>query len=142
MTWTADIMPDDALDPDSLVGRMLNPEPEFTAEELEMIAAPWSYLEPPPLWRAMRRAYDQSSVPTALADAAHPETGNCLTDRYGYAAEIEALRDWLLPEEPEPEPTRTDRLFGPAREAYLRWHERQRLRQLLTEQARIAIGDQ
>ena len=25
MTWTAAIMPDDALDPDSLVGRMLRP---------------------------------------------------------------------------------------------------------------------
>lgn len=44
----------------------------------------------PPLWRLMADAYDRSSVPAHLIDAADPETGDCLTDRYGYAAEIRA----------------------------------------------------
>jgi hypothetical protein len=52
-----------------------------------------------------------------------------LNDRHGYAAEIRALRDWLVPEE-EP-PTADDRL---ARD----WTVRMRLRDLLTEQAEIA----
>jgi hypothetical protein len=43
----------------------------------------------------MRHAYDQSSVPTALIESSDPETGDCLTDRYGYAAEIRALADWI-----------------------------------------------
>ena len=46
-----------------------------------------------PLWEVMRHAYDQSSVPTALIESSDPETGDCLTDRYGYAAEIRALAD-------------------------------------------------
>jgi hypothetical protein len=48
-----------------------------------------------PLWEVMRHAYDQSSVPTALIESSDPETGDCLTDRYGYAAEIRALADWI-----------------------------------------------
>jgi hypothetical protein len=44
----------------------------------------------PPLWEVMRRAYDTS--PPAPADA-----DNDWTDRHGYAAEIRALRDWLVP---------------------------------------------
>jgi hypothetical protein len=54
------------------------------------------------------------------------------------AAEIEALRDWLLPEEPEP--------FTPGLPSDKRWgsllwcayNERQRLRALLTQQAQVA----
>ena len=90
-----------------------------------------------PLWRVMRHAYDQSSAPTALADAADPETGDCLTDRYGYAAEIEALRDYILPPEPEPwlvdSPESMNSIAVTAMYA-----ERQRLRALLTNEARIA----
>ncbi len=49
----------------------------------------------PPLWRVMFDAYDTS--PPAPADA-----DNDWTDRHGYAAEIRALADWLVPEEPPP----------------------------------------
>jgi hypothetical protein len=41
----------------------------------------------------MWHAYDQSSVPTELIESSDPETGDCLTDRYGYAAELRALAD-------------------------------------------------
>jgi hypothetical protein len=121
MTWTAAIMPDDALPDDSLVGRMLKPEPEFTAEEVEMHAAPWAYLEPPeplPLWRVM------------LAAGWKGEAAEC------WAAEIEALRDWLLPEEPA---VISD--SAPDDPIWARFNERQRLRDRLTEQARIARGE-
>ena len=40
MTWHAAIMPDDALDPDSLVGRILNPapvRPELIADALQFM---------------------------------------------------------------------------------------------------------
>ena len=46
-----------------------------------------------PLWEVMWHAYDQSSVPTELIESSDPETGDCLTDRYGYAAELRALAD-------------------------------------------------
>jgi hypothetical protein len=120
MTWTAAIMADDRLDPDSLVGKILNPEPEFTDEEMEMIAAPWSYLQPLPLWDVMMFAGNN-------------EPG---TPRDAIAAEIEALRDWLLPEEPA---VISD--SSPDDPIWARFNERQRLRQVLTEQARIARGE-
>jgi len=46
-----------------------------------------------PLWEVMRHAYDQSSVPTELIESSDPETGDCLSDRYGYAAELRALAE-------------------------------------------------
>ena len=42
-----------------------------------------------PLWWIMQEAYFESRKP-----------GHC--DRLGYAAEIRAIADWLVPEEPEP----------------------------------------
>lgn len=44
-----------------------------------------------PLWRAIREAYGCSAAPSGNQDD--------WTERDGFAAEIRALRDWLLPEE-------------------------------------------
>lgn len=46
-----------------------------------------------PLWKVMRHAYDQSSVPSYLLNSTDSQTGDCLTDRYGYAAELRAIAD-------------------------------------------------
>lgn len=73
-----------------------------------------------PLWQLMFQAYARA-----------PDT-----DEEGYAAEIEALRDWLVPEEPEPTyPPGGDWTLT---QSYISWQERQRIRALLTEDARIA----
>lgn len=108
----------------------------------------------PPLWKVMFDAYDTS--PPAPVDA-----DNDWTDRHGYAAEIRALRDWLVPEEKEapraefdckPRQSynfKTNKCDGPFRyqhgdylrrqfkqdELNLEWKERQRLRALLTAEA-------
>jgi hypothetical protein len=80
MTWTAAVMSDDSLDPDSLVGRMLRQsESEYLPNTTEASKAL-------PLWIAMN-------------DADCNASGGYL---HAIAAEIEALRDWLLPEQPEP----------------------------------------
>jgi hypothetical protein len=47
----------------------------------------------PPLWQVMRRAYDISTVPQSLIDSSNPQTGDCLVDRYGYAAELRAIAE-------------------------------------------------
>jgi hypothetical protein len=80
-----------------------------------------------PLWRVMADAYDQSSVPTALIESSDPETGDCLTDRYGYAAELRAIADRVAPEE-------APAAWEPAYKLYER-HERQRIRALLLAEA-------
>ena len=123
MTWTAAIMPDDALPPDSLVGRMLNPLTDETGSgDVILDAQP----EPLPLWRVM----DRARFVAALED---DDDGSLC------AAEIEALRDVMLPEEPEPYITAWP---DPACfKRYSGWEERQRLRALLTQQARIARGE-
>ena len=140
MTWTA------ALDPTSLVGQMLNPEPvrpELMAEAQEFLddygddfktlaaieraeqgTPPPTTPEPLPLWRV-------------ISDAG--TSGPC-SQRDILAAEIEALRDWLLPEESDPwladSPESMNSLAITAM-----YTERQRLRAALTEQARIARGE-
>lgn len=86
--------------------------------------------KPPPLWRVMHRAYDESA----------PPGGGEWTNSCGYAAEIRALADWLVPEEPEPEvpdfPDAND--MAP----WQRWHERKRTRQrLLAEADRAERGE-
>jgi hypothetical protein len=130
MTWTAALLPDDALDPASLVGGMLNPEPECDdvppvlpeyASSLpvltEDVLSP-ATAEPMPLWRVMEHA------------GMH-EPG---TPRDAIAAEIDALRDSMLPDEPEPH-----RAHGqPGSPNWERWDERRELRAWLTKQARIA----
>lgn len=188
MTWTAAIMPDDALPPDSLVGRMLRPsaddvtwdtpkefrakgarvsgangEPiaEFVFDECTMkdgetyrlsydeqtgtvrpdlIADAMQFMdeydsdlqamadtekaereatvEPMPLWRVMVDAYNNS--PSVSLEGA-------------MAAEIEALRDHVLPTRPKPDESN--------RVAYYIWLHEQTLRAQLTEQARLARGE-
>lgn len=52
-----------------------------------------------------------------------------------FTAEIEALRDWLLPEEPEPD-------YGHRYEQrHIIWQHSNKLRALLTAQANIARGE-
>lgn len=51
-----------------------------------------------PLWEVMRTAYDQSQVPPERLQEPEPDCFD-LTDRYGYAAEIRALVDEVLPQE-------------------------------------------
>jgi hypothetical protein len=89
----------------------------------------------------MCHAYDQSSVPDELLESA--DAYDCLTDRYGYAAKIRALRDWLVPFEEVQGPY----VNGPLgwvinTEEQHRCDERQRLRALLTAEAeRAEKGD-
>jgi hypothetical protein len=197
MTWTAAVMSDDHLDPDSLVGRMLTPswqewpggecprcgyhdlEIQNTAEhgwatdgdpirccrcglvgwmnvdaedscdemfpdDYEDLSDDWesppspATVEPMPLWRVMWAAYDESQ-PDAFRDDPGSDAPMHSIHREGYAAEIEALRDYIVPEELEPymtawpDPACLKRHSG--------WAERQRLRAILTEQARIARGE-
>ena len=59
------------------------------------------------------------------------------TDRHGYAAEIRAVRDWLVPEEKQP-PQRQDTGGWNSWHDKLCWDERQRLRALLLAEAQRA----
>ena len=83
--------------------------------------------EPLPLWRVMHRAYDESAPP-----GPGEWTNGC-----GYAAEIRALRDWLVPEEAPPH-----RGMRPGGSTLTHQEtlsmERQRLRALLTAEAERA----
>ena len=92
--------------------------------------------EQEPLWRAMYHAYDQSSVPDELLESA--DAYDCLTDRYGYAAEIRALQRYILPDEPEPKVRQSTKHYERDHEEWLYWVERQRLRALLTAEAERA----
>ena len=87
-----------------------------------------------PLWQSMRHAYDQSSVPDELLESA--DAYDCLTDRYGYAAEIRALQRYILPEEAPPQ--QSAMVFSEWNLRMEAWEERQRLRDLLTAEAERA----
>jgi hypothetical protein len=135
-------MTDNALDPDSLVGRMIHgwePRPQSPEEvaaglrqafrkcieksfvsPLPVSAPPPATVEPLPLWRLI-----------AVARISGP-----CNQRDIIAAEIEALRDWLLPSE-----SAVISDSAPDDPIWARFNERQRLRSLLTEQARIARGE-
>ena len=77
----------------------------------------------PPLWRVMHDAF--------LSSTLSGEEGH-----QGFAAEIRALRDWLVPEEPEPEPG--DRY----EQRHIIWRHNHRLRAQLTAEAeRAERGD-
>jgi hypothetical protein len=74
--WTSKIFPDDKLD-GGLVASMLGTlEPAPAAEESSVDQ---------PLWKLMEATFLEGRKP-----------GHC--DRLGYATEIEAVRDWLVPE--------------------------------------------
>ncbi len=123
MTWTAAIMSDDNLDPTSLVGRMLNPVTDETGTgDVIFVAEP----EPLPLWRVMAESY---------AEATESTFRDLDVIREGNAAEIEALRDHMLP--PQPEPTSGSSLDQ--RRAI--WRRDNQIREYLTAQARIARGE-
>jgi hypothetical protein len=120
MTWTAALLPDDALEPDSLVGRMLDVKPTSNSDQIRSSEPPPpATVEPMPLWRVMAKS--------APAGAIFGTPG--VVERR-VAAEIEALRDMMLPEEFIP------RSAQGARVAVAK--ERQRLRAWLTGQAHIA----
>jgi hypothetical protein len=105
MSWSPQIMPDEALDPDCLVGRILG-VPDVQPGAVEEAV------------RFMEK-YDSEGP--------------------GWAEAIEALRDDLVPEEqPEPDYLCGDLGWIVNTEEAIRCDERQRLRAILTEQARIA----
>jgi hypothetical protein len=87
--------------------------------------------QPKPLWQLMHAAHEQDTG-SVLDGLGNTVLGQ--PDRHTRAAEIEAVRDWLVPFEDLR--VRINRPGGRAEW----WHqdERQRLRALLTEQARIA----
>lgn len=111
MTWTAAIMPDDALPRDCFVGRMLNPEPEcddvppvfpedgsslpvLTEDVLaasERAELPLWPHDAPALWEKMAMCW--SAAPTGSLSR---------RDRDAIAAEIEALRDHMAREVDKP----------------------------------------
>jgi len=83
----------------------------------------------------MRRAYDQRV----------PAIDDQMEDRLGYAAEIRAVADWLVPEEADPpvESETTKFPWPPAYQAMsdAQWEMRQSLRaKLLTEVDRAEKG--
>lgn len=135
MTWTAAVMPDDALDPESLVGRMLRcddvppVEQEITGDGSGASLPPFSNQprvgDPLPLWRVMHDAYwTEAGVDTSRSFP--PPVPECI------AAEIDALANYLLPDS---DALRINEL------AAAQQHLRRALRARLTEQARIARGE-
>jgi len=74
----------------------------------------------PYLWRAMEAAFLAGRTPG-------------FNDRFGYAAEIRALADWLVPEEPMGDVLQVSTIMR---------DERQRLRQVLLAEAKRAEVDQ
>ena len=80
---------------------------------------------PEPLWRAMDLAYDRSVAPD----------GEPMWESYhGYAAELRAIADWLVPEEPRP---KTDDALSPGDwgAKITRWLANQEKRNLLLAEA-------
>jgi hypothetical protein len=79
----------------------------------------------PPLWEVLQNA---------RFDVYRKAIGNPTEQEYG-AAQIRALRDWLVPEPEEPGFTATD-------EAFAIWEERKALRAVLAAEAdRAERGD-
>lgn len=114
MTWHATEMPDDALDPSSYVGRMLNadpvrPEPVADAAEL-------------PLWMVMEQA-------------------DCnFGDSTDIARQIEALRDWIPRRPPKAFYEEICRELGNY-DVTMAGRTMDWVLDLLTDQARIARGE-
>jgi len=122
--WEVDVMDDAALDPDSLVGRMRNVKPTSNESQIRN-PEPLPPMEAPlPLWRAMEKS--GMNEPGSPRDA--------------IAAEIEALRDVMLPEEPAmhiPNPVAADDLSQWAIQLALH-RQRREFREYLTKQAQLA----
>ena len=80
-----------------------------------------------PLWRKMEVAYRESEKPGGVE--------NWLSE-HGYAAEIRALADWLVPDEPDA-PRSTDGSWNAAVQmgSDAIWMQRQHLRKLLLAEA-------
>ena len=146
MTWTAAIMPDDALPPDCLVGRMLRPAVDdvtwdspkgvkmtgcrITNAEGEPIMEISFDSEPTPLplWRVMQYAGEGAWLESSYQEG------------QAQAAQIEALRDWLPDMPPQQIIDQWCREYGDMDYTKVR-RTMDCLRALLTEQARIARGD-
>ena len=86
--------------------------------------------QPTLLWELMQDAY----MSAAIAPGRH--ANEC------YAAEIEALAQWLVPEEPEP-PCGEGEPWPAAYQAMsdAKWEQRQQIRQRLLDEARRCRGD-
>lgn len=144
--WTANIMPDDDLDPDSLVGRMIHgwePRPQSPEE----VAAG--------LRQAFRKCIEDGVVSPLLVSEPHPTTPEPLplwrvmeragmsepgTPRDAIAAEIDALRDYL-PMVPPEEFVEQWANEPSASMASMTARTMEWVCALLTEQARIARGE-
>lgn len=137
MTWTAAIMDDGSLDPDSLVGRMLRcddvprVEQEITGDGSGTSLPPFSnqprVCEPLPLWLAMARA--EAMVIGSHASEPNQFSGGTIKR---LAPVIEAVANWLLPDS---DALPIDEL------AAAQQHIRHALRVRLTEQVRIARSE-
>ncbi|MCP9861118.1 hypothetical protein KBZ33_19050 [Cyanobium sp. Cruz-8D1] len=117
-------MPDHALDPDSLVGRMLEVE-KLEAPAQEPIPAPQPEA---PLWKRMHHA--------ACTAGGYPLASSCI------AAELLVLADQIVPLAPEPsreilEDLRPEEQLARAIE-WERWSVRQQIRKALAAEARKA----
>jgi hypothetical protein len=152
MEWQKAEMPDDALDPNSLVGRIRNAERINNARwdspmSVEMIGGWITDNQGEPIaeisFEGEEITGDGSGealppmplhvwIQSARLEAAL--TGHSI--RQENAAVIDAARDFLLPEEPD---LISDSI--PDCPIWARWDERRRLRAQLTEQARIARGE-
>ena len=132
MSWQSTIMPDDAPElAGSLVGTMLqgdtgNSKPSPNQRQIRSSGESPAETQAGPLWWLMRAAYYQSL-----------HGADIWRDQDGYAAEIQALRDWLLPDAPRP----VDPLTPQEADALIRWDERMELRCILTRQAGLARGE-
>jgi hypothetical protein len=134
MSWQSTIMPDEAMIElaGSLVETMLqgdtgNSKPSPNQRQIRSSGESPAETQAGPLWRLMSAAYDQSL----------PRGEAIWRDQDGYAAEIQALRDWLLPDAPRP----VDPLTPQEADALIRWDERMELRCILTRQAGLARGE-
>ncbi len=85
----------------------------------------------PPLWKVLHQAHLEEAGMVRYITGSEPVLGE--PDRFTRAAEIRALRGWLVPEEIEPTGMR------PCGDTYsaqsIKRGERQRLRALLTAEA-------
>lgn len=85
----------------------------------------------PPLWRVLRQAHAEDTGTIQYSNGTPPVLGE--PDHFTWAAEIRALRDWLLPEE---EPLNEEEISDLV--IWSRHRQRERLRAILTAEAERA----